>query len=143
MFWEGRENTKHEDCSWCLLMSYSDQNVKILRDMLNSYQHLSFRMLADERNIPRSTVHCIVTENLSMQKICTKLVLKKQPHCHRVLSETQCGNTAEESSYRPELALIGPKIKMKIKGHYFGTLEAIREVTTRCLKGVPIDTFST
>lgn len=76
MFQEGREDAEDEDRSGRPSTSHSDQNVKKVRNMLNSDRRLSVRMLADECNIPKSTVHRIVTEDLGMRKICAKMVPK-------------------------------------------------------------------
>ncbi|GFS72559.1 uncharacterized protein NPIL_568631 [Nephila pilipes] len=33
------------------------------------------------------------------------------------------------------------RIKTELKSHHFGTLEAVKEATTRCLKEIPVDAF--
>lgn len=34
-----------------------------------------------------------------------------------------------------------PRIKKKLRDHHFGTLETVKEATTRCLKEVIVDAF--
>lgn len=69
-----------------------------MRDMLDSNRCMSIRLLADECHIPKSTVHRIVTENLGMHKICTKMVPKvlsddkkasRARICHELLEQCE------------------------------------------------------
>ncbi|GFT72336.1 HTH_48 domain-containing protein [Nephila pilipes] len=72
----GGEDTEVEDRSGRPKMCHSDQNVKKVRDMLNSDRRLNVRILEDECNIRKSTVHRIVTKNSGMRNIRKKLVPK-------------------------------------------------------------------
>ena len=56
--------------------SQTDENVTRVRDLLNSDRRMSVRLLADTVNIPKTVVHCIVTDELNMRKVCAKLVPK-------------------------------------------------------------------
>jgi len=80
VFREGREDAEDEDHPGLHPgrppSANDDKNVKNLRDMLNTDRRMSVRMLAEKCNVPRSTVHRIVTENLGMRKICAKIVPK-------------------------------------------------------------------
>lgn len=75
-FKEGRENVEDEDRSGRPSTSRTDQNVQKVRDVLNSDRRLSVRMIAEEVRLDKMTVHSIITKDLSMRKICAKLVPK-------------------------------------------------------------------
>lgn len=53
--------------------------------------------------------------------------------------------TLPQLPYSPDVALLYfflfPRIKRSLKGKHFGTLDDVKEPTTRCLNEVPIDTF--
>lgn len=51
--------------------------MKIVLDVLQN-NILSVRVLVEEYDISKSTLHCTVTENLTMQKFCAKIISKMQ-----------------------------------------------------------------
>ncbi|KAJ8958044.1 hypothetical protein NQ318_002051 [Aromia moschata] len=53
--------------------SSSDDNVKRVRDLLNTYRRLSVRLISETLDITKTIVHEIVSESLGMRKVCAKL----------------------------------------------------------------------
>ncbi|GFU02302.1 glutamate receptor ionotropic, kainate 1 [Nephila pilipes] len=60
---KGKEDIEDETLSGPSSTSHSNQNVKKVRDMLNSDQRLSVRKLADENEIRERTLHRILPKN--------------------------------------------------------------------------------
>ncbi|KAJ8936238.1 hypothetical protein NQ318_010654 [Aromia moschata] len=56
--------------------SSSDDNVKRVRDLLNTDRRLSVRLISETLDITTTIVHEIVLESLGMRKVCAKLVPK-------------------------------------------------------------------
>ncbi|XP_033609316.1 protein GVQW3-like [Cryptotermes secundus] len=73
---EGSEEVGDEARAGRPSTSTTDENVTRVRELLNSDRRLSIRLMAQTLNIPKSTVHEIVTNNLQMRKVCAKLVPK-------------------------------------------------------------------
>ncbi|XP_046391486.1 protein GVQW3-like [Ischnura elegans] len=79
---EGREEVADEARSGRPSTSRTDNNVTRVRDLLNKDCRMSVRLMAEQLNLPKTDVNGIVSEDLSMRKICAKLVPK-------VLSDAQ------------------------------------------------------
>nr|XP_012143528.1 PREDICTED: putative uncharacterized protein FLJ37770 [Megachile rotundata] len=75
-FKDGREDDEDEQRVERPSSSRSDTNVDKVREILNSDRRLSIRLIAQELNLTKSTIHSIVTEDLQMRKVCAKLVPK-------------------------------------------------------------------
>ncbi|KAJ8934924.1 hypothetical protein NQ318_011451 [Aromia moschata] len=56
--------------------SSSDDNVKRVRDLLNTDRRLSVRLISETLDTTKTIVHEIVSESLGMRKVCAKLVPK-------------------------------------------------------------------
>ncbi|KAJ8949796.1 hypothetical protein NQ318_000494, partial [Aromia moschata] len=56
--------------------SSSDDNVKRVRDMLNTDRRLSVRLISETLDITKTIVQEIVSESLGMRKVCAKPVPK-------------------------------------------------------------------
>ncbi|GFU45114.1 hypothetical protein NPIL_25551 [Nephila pilipes] len=82
-----------------------------MRDMLNSDRRLSIRILTDECNIPKSTVHRIGNDDLGMWKIfAKKLELQSGRRRMDLLQESVVASTAQKSrNGSPEAVLIRNK----------------------------------
>ncbi|XP_071453429.1 protein GVQW3-like [Hetaerina americana] len=88
MFVEGREEVDDEPRPGRPSTTLTGESVRKIRDVLNSDRRLSVRMIAEQCNVPKTTVHEIIREQLQMRKICAKLVPK-------VLSDDQRLNRLE------------------------------------------------
>ncbi|KAJ8957716.1 hypothetical protein NQ318_017613 [Aromia moschata] len=75
-FAEGREDVNDENCVGRPSTSSSDDNVKRVRDLLNTDRRLSVRLISETLDITKTIVHEIVSESLGMRKVCAKLVPK-------------------------------------------------------------------
>ncbi|KAJ8942388.1 hypothetical protein NQ318_016636 [Aromia moschata] len=75
-FAEGREDVNDENRAGRPSTSSFDDNVKRMRDLLNTDRRLSVRLISETLDIKKSIVHEIVSESLGMRKVCAKLVPK-------------------------------------------------------------------
>ncbi|KAJ8961109.1 hypothetical protein NQ318_008786 [Aromia moschata] len=73
-FAEGREDVKNR--AGRPSTSSSDDNVKRVRDLLNTDRRLSVRLISETLDITKTIVHKIVSESFGMRKVCAKLVPK-------------------------------------------------------------------
>ncbi|KAJ8937531.1 hypothetical protein NQ318_000356 [Aromia moschata] len=72
-FAEGREDVNRAGRP---STSSSDDNVKRVRDLLNTDRRISVRLISETLDITKTIVHEIVSESLGMRKVCAKLVPK-------------------------------------------------------------------
>ncbi|KAJ8942515.1 hypothetical protein NQ318_007244 [Aromia moschata] len=75
-FAEGREDVNDKNRAGRPSTSSSDDNVKRVRDLLNTDRRLSVRLISETLYITKTIVHEIVSESLGMRKVCAKLVTK-------------------------------------------------------------------
>ncbi|KAJ8947218.1 hypothetical protein NQ318_001504 [Aromia moschata] len=75
-FTEGREEVNDENRAGRPSTSSSDDNVKRVRDLLNTDRRLNVRLISESLDITKTIVHEIVSESLGMRKVCAKLVPK-------------------------------------------------------------------
>jgi len=75
-FSEGRESIEDEPRSGRPSTSKTNNNVEIVGALVRSDRRLTVRMIASELNLNHTTVHLILTEELTMKKLCTKFVPK-------------------------------------------------------------------
>ncbi|KAJ8953293.1 hypothetical protein NQ318_015875 [Aromia moschata] len=75
-FAEGREDVNDENRAGRPSTSSSDDNVKRVRDLLNTNRRLSVRLISETLDITKTIVHEIVSESLGMRKVCAKFVPK-------------------------------------------------------------------
>ena len=87
-FKEGREKVEDDHSSERPSTSRTDKNVKRVRQKLRSDRRLTVRMIAYELCMNSERVWKIITENLGIRKICTKMVprlLNEEQKQRRVL----------------------------------------------------------
>ena len=77
LFCEGREQVEDDQRSERPSTSKSDENLVKMKNLLSSDRRLNERMICELWNLPKTSVHKIVTENLGMRKVCAKLVPTK------------------------------------------------------------------
>ncbi|KAJ8961464.1 hypothetical protein NQ318_014712 [Aromia moschata] len=70
---EGREDVNDKNRVGQPSTSSSDNNVKRVRDLLNTDRRLSVRLISETLDITKTIVHEIVSESLGMRKVCAKL----------------------------------------------------------------------
>jgi len=73
---EGHEQVEDEPCTGRAPTSKTDDNVDIMRSLVRSEHRLTLRMISSDLNLNRFTVHQILTQDLDMRKVCTKMVPK-------------------------------------------------------------------
>ena len=76
VFLEGREEVEDEARAGRPSTITTDDNVTRVKELLNTDRRLSVRLLSELLDIPKTTVHDIVTNNLNMRKVCAKMVPK-------------------------------------------------------------------
>ncbi|KAJ8947775.1 hypothetical protein NQ318_017047 [Aromia moschata] len=82
-FAEGREDVNDENRAGRPSTSSSDDNVKRVRDLLNTDHHLSVRVISKTLDITKTIVHEIVSESLGMRKAGITVV-PQPPNSHDV-----------------------------------------------------------
>ena len=87
-FKEGREEVEDDPRSGRPSTSRTADNIERVKQMVRADHRLTMRMIAEELSINKDTVWSIITENLEMRKVCTKMVpkllsedQKQQSHC--------------------------------------------------------------
>ena len=75
-FSEGRESIKVEPRSGRHSTSKTDSNVEKVRVLMRSDRRLTVRMIASDLNLNHTTAHQILTQELSIRKLCAKIVPK-------------------------------------------------------------------
>ncbi|VVC36258.1 Winged helix-turn-helix DNA-binding domain [Cinara cedri] len=81
IFKNGRESVGDEPRSRRPVEVRTDNNVQRVRTLVHQDRRLTVRMLADELNLKRETVRKILTDDLSMKKLCAKMVPKNLSAC--------------------------------------------------------------
>ncbi|KAJ4447653.1 hypothetical protein ANN_09660 [Periplaneta americana] len=76
-FREGKETIENEPRSGRPLTSRTPEMIEKLRQMLAQVRRLTLRLIAEELDISKDTVHTIVRDDLGKQKICSRFVPHK------------------------------------------------------------------
>jgi len=141
---EGRENVEDDPRSGRPISSTNYQNVEVVRAVMAKDRQLSVRMIAEETGLDKSAFHRILTYHLRVQRVLTDIAVDWVLHhdnapAHTALSIREF--LAKENihvlphpPYSPDLApcdfYLFCKLKLKLKGHHFGTMENIQKVVT-------------
>jgi DNA-directed RNA polymerase sigma subunit (sigma70/sigma32) len=75
-FSEGIESVIDEERSGRPATSKTEENIAEVRHIVLENRRLTARSVAEQANIDRETVRKILTEDLDMRKVCTKMVPK-------------------------------------------------------------------
>jgi len=75
-FLEGREQVEDELSAGRPSTSKTEDNVERVRSLVKSDRRLTLRMISSELNLNRFTVYQILTQDLDMRNVCTKMVPK-------------------------------------------------------------------
>jgi len=73
-FLDGREQVEDKPHAETPTTSKMDDNVERVRSLVRSPCRLMLRMISSELNLDRFTVHQILTQDLDVRKVCTKMV---------------------------------------------------------------------
>ena len=91
---------------------------------------LTFRMIGEKLNLSHTTVHQILTNELAMRKICTKMVPKKLFAINDFLVSKNIHVVPQPPYLSPSDFYLLPKLKNHLKGTHFGTVENIQTAVT-------------
>jgi len=70
---EGRENVEDDPHSGRPISSTNDQNVEVVRAVMEKDRRSSVRMIAEETGLVKSAVHRILTDHLRVQRVRTDI----------------------------------------------------------------------
>ena len=78
-------------------------NIERLKQMVCADRRLTVRMIAEERSINKDTVWSIITENLEMCMVCTKMIPKLLAEDQKQQRVTVCQDIIERLEDDPDL----------------------------------------
>jgi hypothetical protein len=100
-FLGGREDVEDERRGHPVTMK-TDENVDKVRTLVRNDRLLSIRMIAEELNVDKETIRQILTENLKMKTVCTKMVPKNLSKDQKLNREEMCQNVLEKTEEDPD-----------------------------------------
>ncbi|XP_066258179.1 histone-lysine N-methyltransferase SETMAR-like [Euwallacea similis] len=100
-FSEGRGTIEDEPQSGRPSSSRTDENVDTIRDLVRSDRRLTVRMIGQELNLTHTTVHQILTNELGMRKICSKMVPKNLSQNQKDIRKERCLDLLESIENEP------------------------------------------
>ena len=139
-FKEGRENVEDHPLSGRAISSINDQNVEVVRAVMAKDHRMSVRMIAEETGFYKNAKRLRKRVQRVRTDIADDWVLHHDnAPAHTALSIREF--LAKKSipvlphpPYSPDLApcdfYLFPKLKLKLKGHHFGTIENIQKTIT-------------
>lgn len=89
-FSDGRESIEDEPRSGRPSSSRTAENVNRIRDLVRSDRRLTVRMIGEELNLTHTLVHQILTNELEMRKICSKMVPKNLSQDQKDIRRERC-----------------------------------------------------
>ena len=164
-FKEGREEVEDKQRSGRPSTAHTSDNVDKVKAILNSDRRLSVRLIADKAELPKSIVHEIITTELHMEvlKRLGNKVARVRPeiaddwilhhdnapsHGSMLVKESLAKHKVQmlpQPLYSPELApadfFLFPRLKSRLKGHHFGTVENVQAAVTSVLKEMNVQEF--
>ena len=102
-FLEGREIVEDDERSGRPVTSRTDENIKIINEIVHNDRRLSVRMMSYITNIDRETIRKILTEDLQMTKVCAKMVPKNLTCEQKMNRKDICSDIMERFTDDPEL----------------------------------------
>lgn len=102
-FKNGREGVEDEPRSGRAVEVRTDNNVQRVRALVRQDRRLTIRMLSGELNINRETVRKILIEDLSMKKLCAKMVPKNLSEEQKHVRMTVAQDCLEQLENDPKL----------------------------------------
>jgi len=101
-FLEGREQVGDEPCAGRPSNSKTDNSVERVRSLVRSDRRLTLRMIRGELNLNRFTVCQILTQDLDMRKVCTKMVPKNHTTEQKANRRDVCLDLLDHLEREPE-----------------------------------------
>jgi len=94
-FSEGRESVTDEERSRRPATDRGEENIAKIRQIVRENRPPSVRSIEEQVNIDRETARKIVTEDLDMRKVCSKMVPKELTEKQKQRSVTICQDLLE------------------------------------------------
>jgi len=116
-FKDGRESVEDEQRAGRPSASRNENNVARVKAVLDRDRRLNVRLIAEEVGLPKTDVHRIITEDLHMRKICTKLLPKNLYDMWEFLAKNNV-TTLPHPPYSPDLAPCDFFLFLKLKTHF-------------------------
>ena len=85
--------------------SKMDDNVERVRSLVRSPCRLMLRMISSELNLDRFTVHQILTQDLDVRKVCTKMVPKNLKTEQKASRRDVCHDLLDRLEREPEFSV--------------------------------------
>ena len=101
-FLEGREQVEDEPRVGRPSTSKTDDNVERARFLVRSDLRLTLRMISSELNLNWFTVHQVLTQDLDMRKVCTKMVPKNFTNEQKANRRDVCLDFLDRLEREPE-----------------------------------------
>ena len=101
-FKSGREEVEDDPKPGRPSTSKTADNIERVNTLVRRDRRLTVRMLAYELGMNRETVRTILTDNLGMRKVCTKMVPKLLSDDHKEHRVNVCRNILETIDEEPE-----------------------------------------
>jgi len=101
-FLDGREQVEDEPRVGRPSTSKADDNVERVRSLVRSDRRLMLRMISSELNLNWFTVHQILTQDLDMRKVCTKMVPKNLKTEQKASRRDVCHDLLDRLEREPE-----------------------------------------
>ncbi|XP_041369571.1 protein GVQW3-like [Gigantopelta aegis] len=76
-FLDGREDVHDDQTSGRPKTTKTDENIKTVQKLVRSDRRLTIRMMAEMLSMNKESIRKILIEDLSMRKVCAKLVPKR------------------------------------------------------------------
>ena len=95
LFSEGRESVTDEERSGWPATCRTEENIAKIRQIVRENHRLTVRSIAGQANIDRETVRKILTEDLDMRKVCSKMVPKELTEKQKQRRVTICQDLLE------------------------------------------------
>ena len=102
-FKEGREEVENDHRSGRPSTSKTDENVERVRQKVRNDRRLTVRMIAEELGMNSERVWRIITEDLGMRKICTKMVPRLRNEGQKEWRVQGCQDILELLETKPNL----------------------------------------
>ena len=100
---EGREEVEDDPRSGRPSTSRTAANIERVKQMVRADRRLTVRMIAEELSINKDTAWSIITGNLEMHKVCTKMVPKLLSEDQKQRRVTVCQDIMKRLEDDPDL----------------------------------------
>ena len=91
-----------DDLVWEEIQPQKRTSVETVRSLVRSDRQLTLRMISNELNLSRFTVHQILTQDLYMIKVCAKMVPKNLTTEQKANQRDVCFDLLDRLEREPE-----------------------------------------